>query len=99
MLKNKEIYKINFLQGLYDLNIIIKFDAITYKHSLNVARYAAQFVKSTDYSFSESLVYYSGLFHDIGKTQIDAEILNKTSALNKNEFDIIKQHPSIGYNI
>ena len=75
------------------------FDAITYKHSLNVARYAVQFVKSTDYSFSESLVYYSGLFHDIGKTQIDAEILNKTSALNKNEFDIIKQHPSIGYTI
>jgi putative nucleotidyltransferase with HDIG domain len=99
MSKNKEIYKINFLQGIYDLNIIIKFDSITYKHSVNVARYAVQFVKTMGYDFNESLVYYSGLFHDIGKTQIDAEILNKTCTLNKNEFDKIKQHPSIGHTI
>lgn len=35
-----------------------------------------------------------GLLHDIGKTMIPLEILDKPSTLTKEEFDIIKEHPS-----
>jgi|GEM_PF-5080199 len=38
-------------------------------------------------------------FHDIGKLEIPKEILNKTTALTKEEYGIIKQHPIIGEEI
>ncbi|MCF8008882.1 MAG: PAS domain S-box protein [Halanaerobiales bacterium] len=37
--------------------------------------------------------------HDIGKTVISEEILNKAGKLNKAEWEKIKTHPSIGYRI
>ncbi len=37
-----------------------------------------------------------GEFHDIGKLQIPPEIVNKTSRLTDEEFDIMKEHPLIG---
>lgn len=39
------------------------------------------------------------LLHDIGKTVISEEILNKPDDLTEEEWEEIKQHPSIGYRI
>ena len=44
-------------------------------------------------------IYYMGLLHDIGKIGIPEAILRKTSRLTDEEYDIIKQHTIIGYNI
>lgn len=99
MQKKNIICKTGFLDKEQGLNVFKKLDSITYKHSTNVAYYAVRFAKYVVHNYNESLIYYSGLLHDIGKTQIDVKILNKSSTLNKDEFDIIKQHPSIGYNI
>ncbi|NQS89745.1 PAS domain S-box protein [Patescibacteria group bacterium] len=41
----------------------------------------------------------SGLIHDIGKIAIPSEILSKPGRINDDEFNIIKNHPRIGYNI
>jgi HD-GYP domain-containing protein (c-di-GMP phosphodiesterase class II) len=41
----------------------------------------------------------AGLIHDIGKVFIPAQILNKTDKLLYSEFDIIKEHPKIGYDL
>jgi HD-GYP domain-containing protein (c-di-GMP phosphodiesterase class II) len=38
----------------------------------------------------------SGEFHDIGKLKIPSDLLNKTTALTAEEFEIMKQHPAIG---
>lgn len=38
-------------------------------------------------------------FHDIGKIGIPAEILQKTETLNKEEWEDMKRHSEIGYNI
>jgi HD-GYP domain-containing protein (c-di-GMP phosphodiesterase class II) len=38
----------------------------------------------------------SGELHDIGKLQIPPEIVNKTSRLTDEEYEIMKQHPLIG---
>ena len=38
-------------------------------------------------------------FHDIGKIGIPAEILQKTQSLNKEEWEDMKRHSEIGYNI
>ena len=41
----------------------------------------------------------SGLLHDIGKTMIPNEILNKPGRLTDDEFNIMKKHSVYGYNM
>jgi HD-GYP domain-containing protein (c-di-GMP phosphodiesterase class II) len=41
----------------------------------------------------------AGYLHDIGKIGISESILNKTGRLEKEEFDEIKKHSTIGYEI
>jgi len=42
---------------------------------------------------------FACILHDIGKIAIPERILNKTSRLTPDEFELIKRHPSIGYDI
>ena len=44
-------------------------------------------------------IYLSGLLHDIGKIGIDDQILRKAGELTRDEFEQVKRHPVIGYNI
>jgi len=44
-------------------------------------------------------VHMAASIHDIGKISVPAETLSKPSRLSKNEFDMIKEHPEVGYNI
>ncbi|MDH2436205.1 HD domain-containing phosphohydrolase [Pokkaliibacter sp. MBI-7] len=44
-------------------------------------------------------LYLSAIVHDLGKIQIPAEILTKPARLNEAEFNLIKQHPEVGYRI
>ena len=44
-------------------------------------------------------IYLSGLLHDIGKIGVDDQILRKPGQLTREEFDQVKKHPIIGYNI
>ncbi|HUU80268.1 MAG TPA: PAS domain S-box protein [Acidobacteriota bacterium] len=41
----------------------------------------------------------SGLIHDLGKISIPAEILTNPSHLSEKAFELIKDHPQVGYNI
>jgi putative two-component system response regulator len=41
----------------------------------------------------------AALVHDIGKVYVPAEFLNKPGRLSDGEFNIIKAHPQVGYNI
>lgn len=40
-----------------------------------------------------------GLLHDIGKLKIPAEIIQKPGKLTDEEFDLIRSHPKLGYDI
>lgn len=44
-------------------------------------------------------IYLSGLLHDIGKIGVDDQILRKSGELTREEFEQVKRHPVIGYNI
>jgi HD-GYP domain-containing protein (c-di-GMP phosphodiesterase class II) len=44
-------------------------------------------------------IYLAGLLHDIGKIGVDDQILRKPGQLTKEEFELVKKHPVIGYNI
>lgn len=41
----------------------------------------------------------AGLLHDLGKLRIDSEILNKPGPLTAEEYEIIKTHTTIGYEL
>jgi len=96
--------KINKLDGSFynkldKLHKRLKFDDSTYHHSLKVAEYSKQFNKLVNTGIDPDMIYYSGLFHDIGKIELDLTLLNKKDSLNIDEFDIIKKHSILGYDI
>ncbi len=75
-------------------------DEYTFKHSVDVATIAMLIAKQC--GMSDADVYkigVSGLLHDVGKTDIPHEILNKAGKLSENEFDFMKQHTLLGYRI
>jgi len=41
----------------------------------------------------------AGTIHDIGKISVPSEILSKPGRLSDIEFDLVKSHPEVGYNI
>jgi putative nucleotidyltransferase with HDIG domain len=44
-------------------------------------------------------IYVAGLLHDIGKAAAPLEILNKPGKLSASEFDVVKNHSQVGYDI
>ena len=70
----------------------------TFKHSVDVATMSMVLAKQQ--GLSQKQIYeigVAGLLHDIGKTKIPLDILNKPARLTDEEFAVMKQHPVFGY--
>ena len=68
--------------------------------SSNVRIYASELAKRMGKSKAEQdEIYALGLLHDIGKIGIPVNIINKKGKLTDEEFDIIKTHTVIGWEI
>lgn len=81
-----------------DINLLKVSDEYTFKHSVDVATMAMVIAKNTGMSSQEVYdIGISGLLHDIGKSRIPNEILNKPDKLTDEEFAVIKKHPVYGY--
>ena len=75
-------------------------DQYTFTHSINVALYSMLIAKWLELSEKQITgVIQAGVLHDIGKTKIKPEILNKKGPLLPEEFEQIKQHPIYSYQI
>ena len=75
-------------------------DHYTKGHSERVAKYARELSKRMGKTEKEQEeIYELGLLHDIGKIGISEEIINKKSRLTAAEFDEIKKHTVIGWEI
>ncbi len=76
------------------------YDDYTYKHCLRVSMLSASVCAELRMTLEETKeVVVSGLLHDIGKSNIDHDIIIKPGKLTNEEFEEIKRHPLIGYNI
>ena len=67
-------------------------------HALNTAILAIAFGKHLGHSEERlNLLGLGAILHDIGKTRIPNEILNKPGKLTDEELTLIKRHPNDGY--
>lgn len=74
------------------------YNEYTYYHSVNVAVYTILIGRWM--GFSERYIKElttAAVLHDIGKSRIPNEILNKDEKLTKEECEIVKEHPMKGY--
>ncbi|MBE7444473.1 MAG: HD domain-containing protein [Planctomycetia bacterium] len=79
---------------------ILSFDYYTYTHSVNVAVLGLLFSRYLGLKYDELHLLGTGLLlHDIGKTQIESEIINKKGKLNEKEYMRVKMHVELGANI
>ena len=82
---------------LLGLANIKNYDEYTFNHSVNVAIYAIAMGQRIGIPKNHlSHLGMAALFHDIGKTCIPREILNKTGKLTPSEWAIIRAHPVVG---
>lgn len=74
------------------------YDNYTFEHSVNVAilSLVTGMEIGCDYSKLKN-IGVGALLHDIGKTLIPVDILNKKGKLTEEEFDLVKKHPALGY--
>lgn len=91
---------------IYDENAIksfikiIEYDYYTHTHSLNVSIYSLCLGTELGLEKTElNALGRSALLHDLGKSSIDLNILNKIGRLSQFEFEEMKKHPSYGYEI
>lgn len=69
-------------------------------HSVRVSRYAMAIALAMNLSHDEiTRVKWAGLIHDIGKFSISRFIMNKPGSLTQEEFQIVKKHATITYEI
>lgn len=84
-------------ENLVQLTDIRLHDTYTFAHSVNVAILSAMLGLLCHYSKNDLLILTLGaLLHDLGKIDVDADILNKSTRLRHDEFEIIKKHPLAG---
>ena len=75
-------------------------DSYTSGHSSRVAEIAAMIAEKLEYDLEGiKRIRMAGILHDIGKIGVDDAVLRKPGQLNQEEFEQIKLHPVLGYDI
>lgn len=79
------------------LEAVWRHDIGIYQHTLGVAGHAATFGSQIGLSRGDlDRLVRAALLHDIGKSRIPVEILNKPGPLTPEEFQLMQRHPAIG---
>ena len=87
----------NAIDQLYNLP---PCDDYTFRHSVNVSAIAALIATWLNYpAESVSAIALAGLLHDVGKSQLPPEILNKSHHLTPSDYDLYKTHTALGYDL
>ncbi len=82
-----------------DMFRVLHHDYATFTHSANVAFYCGMLAAELGYEREDvQRMTTAGLLHDLGKLAIDEKILCKPGRLTDEEFDIIRTHPTLGFN-
>ena len=75
-------------------------DRYTAGHSNRVASFSVLLANRLGLGKADcDTIYLAGLLHDIGKIGVDDQVLNKPGKLTEQEYEQIKLHPQLGYDI
>ena len=97
---NERLRKVNLSFAAAMVRALDARDAWTAGHSAAVAIYSRDIAREMGMDETDvQLVHLTGLVHDIGKIGVSAEVLQKTSALNDDEWAEMRRHSEIGANI
>jgi HD-GYP domain-containing protein (c-di-GMP phosphodiesterase class II) len=83
--------------SLIGMTTLRDYDEYTFTHSVNVCIFSVALGRRL--GLSKVQLYDLGmaaLFHDIGKSRVPSEILNKTDRLTEEEWRIVANHPWFG---
>ncbi len=83
--------------SLFGLTTLRDYDEYTFTHSVNVCIFSVALGRRL--GLSKMQLYDLGLaalFHDIGKSRVPVDVLNKSSALSEEEWHAITNHPWLG---
>ncbi|PAB58145.1 HD-GYP domain-containing protein [Anaeromicrobium sediminis] len=85
---------------IVNLSLVRSIDDYTFSHSVNVCVYALIIGISLGYK-KENLkeLGVGAILHDIGKMLINPQVLNKPGKLTEDEYEYIKSHTKLGYEI
>jgi len=82
------------------LTFLKQRDEYTANHCINVCILALSFGRCLEFDKQQlNDVGLGGLLHDVGKMKIPDVILNKPGKLTPDEFEIMKQHPDLGFQL
>ncbi len=89
-----EELKKNFESTMEVLAIAIdQRDPLTYSHSFRMTQYAQEIGKTMGLESNDlEKLRYAGLMHDLGKIEIEEEILTKEGSLTSSEYQEIQSH-------
>lgn len=95
----KSLEEVRSRDVIVALSKVLEFyDLYTKGHSENVATLSQKIAK--EMGLSDEIIsnlYWCGMVHDIGKIQVRRDVLNKREALTDDEFEMIKMHPTYGF--
>jgi HD-GYP domain-containing protein (c-di-GMP phosphodiesterase class II) len=83
--------------SLVGLTTILDYDEYTFTHSVNVCIFSVALGKRL--GLSKLQLYDLGLaalFHDIGKSRVPADVINKSGSLSDDDWRAITNHPWLG---
>jgi HD-GYP domain-containing protein (c-di-GMP phosphodiesterase class II) len=83
--------------SLVGLTTLRDYDEYTFTHSVNVCIFSVAIGRRL--GLNKLQLYDLGmaaLLHDVGKSRVPLEVLNKTAALSEEEWRIIQAHPWLG---
>lgn len=87
-------------KAITDVSSLMQYDSGTYRHSLNVATYSTIVgIKLGLPTVKLEQLTLAALLHDIGKTCIPIEIINKPAKLTDKEYELVQKHSEFGYEI
>ncbi len=90
------------LHGIIDTlaRVVETRDPYTAGHQKRVAEIAVAIAEGMGLTKHQvEAIHFASIIHDLGKIQIPAEILTKPGKLTSLEYEMIKLHPQIGYDL
>lgn len=91
---------LNDTSAVESLMKITAHDYYTHTHSINVSIYTLSLGSFLGITGKElEVLGMAAILHDLGKSKIDYEIINKNGKLTEDEFMQMKNHPALGHEI